>query len=135
MRSPDGKDYWGTGVYREIVPPAKIVATDSFADADGNVVPASHYGFAADFPRELLVTVTFEDIGGKTKMTLHHAGFPAGPDRDGAVQGWSESFEKLAVSLSETSSGTEFVTDRARRRVTMSRVFNVPPERLFRAYT
>ncbi len=135
MRSPDGKDYWGTGVYREIVPPAKIVATDSFADADGNVVPATHYGFAADFPLELVVTVTFEDVDGKTKMTLHHAGFPAGPHREGAEQGWTESFEKLAVSLSEASSGTEFVADRASRRVVMSRVFNVPRERLFRTYT
>ncbi len=135
MRSPDGKDYWGTGVYREIVPPAKIVATDSFSDADGNVVPASHYGFAADFPLELVVTVTFEDLGGTTKMTLRHAGFPAGPDRDGAGQGWSESFDKLAVSLSETSSGTDFAADREKRQVVMSRVFNAPRERLFRAYT
>ncbi|TLZ73408.1 MAG: hypothetical protein E6K14_05465 [Methanobacteriota archaeon] len=135
MRSPDGMDYWGTGVYREIVPTEKIVATDSFADSEGNVVRASHYGFAADFPPELLLTVTFEDLGGKTKMTLRHAGFPAGPDREGAVQGWTESLEKLAATLSETSSGTEFVTDRARRRVTMSRVFNAPRERLFRMYT
>ncbi len=135
MRSPDGKDYWGTGVYREIVRLEKIVATDSFADAEGKVVPATHYGFREDFPRELLLTVTFEDLGGKTNMTLRHAGFPAGPDRDGAMQGWTESFEKLAASLSEASSGTEFVTDRARRRVTMSRVFDVPRERLFRAYT
>ncbi len=135
MRSPDGKDYWGTGVYREIVRLEKIVARDSFADSDGNVVPASHYGFAADFPRELLLTVTFEDLGSKTKMTLRHAGFPAGSDREGAAQGWTESFEKLATSLSETSSGTEFVTDRSGRRVVMSRVFNAPRERLFRTYT
>ena len=25
MRSPEGKDYWGTGVYREIVPVTRIV--------------------------------------------------------------------------------------------------------------
>ena len=25
MRSPDGKDYWGIGVYREIVPSERIV--------------------------------------------------------------------------------------------------------------
>src|SRR3989442_2264576 len=95
MRSPEGKDYWGTGVYREIVPPAKIVASDSFADSDGNVVPASDYGFAADFPRELLLTVTFEDLGGKTKMTLRHAGFPAGPERDVAVPGLTAALRKV----------------------------------------
>jgi uncharacterized protein YndB with AHSA1/START domain len=30
MRSPEGKDYWSTGVYREIVPIERIVCTDSF---------------------------------------------------------------------------------------------------------
>ena len=96
MRSPDGKDYWSTGVYREIVEPERIVCTDSFADAEGNVVPASHYGMVGDFPMEMLVTVTFEDQGGKTKLTLRHAGMPAGENREGANQGWNESFDKLA---------------------------------------
>jgi len=35
MRSPEGKDYWSRGVYREIVPPERIVCTDSFADEKG----------------------------------------------------------------------------------------------------
>ena len=135
MRSPEGKDYWSTGVYREIVPMDKFVATDSFADAKGKVVPASYYGMDADFPLELLWTVTFEDLGGKTKMTLRHSGFPAGPARTGAEQGWGESFEKLAASLTEGSSGTEFVTHRATRQLVMTRVFNAPRRRVFQAYT
>jgi uncharacterized protein YndB with AHSA1/START domain len=40
MRSPDGQDFWSTGVYREIIPQERIVATGSFADEKGNVVPA-----------------------------------------------------------------------------------------------
>ncbi len=58
MRGPDGRDYWSTGVYREIIPLEKLVMTDSFADEKGNVVPASHYGMAGEFPLELLVTLT-----------------------------------------------------------------------------
>ena len=135
MRSPDGKDYWSTGTYREIAPTEKFVATDSFADAKGKVVPASHYGMDVDFPLELLWTLTLEDFGGKTKMTLRHSGFPAGPARTGAEQGWSESFEKLAASLTEGSSGTEFVTHRATRQLVMTRVFNAPRRRVFQAYT
>lgn len=99
MRSPDGKDYWGTGVYREIVKPERIVYTDSFADEKGNVVPATHYGMSADFPLKMLVTVTFEEREGKTKLTLHHVGIPSGADQDGARQGWNESFDKLAEHL------------------------------------
>ena len=49
MRSPEGKDYWDTGVYREIVWLERIVFTDSFADQKGNVVPATQYGMSADF--------------------------------------------------------------------------------------
>ena len=100
MRSPEGKDYWSTGVYREIVPLERIVCTDSFADEHGNVVPATHYGMS-DMPLEMLVTVTFEEHEGKTKLTLHHVGIPAGPDREGANQGWSESFDKLAEYLAK----------------------------------
>ncbi|HEV8594110.1 MAG TPA: SRPBCC domain-containing protein [Thermoplasmata archaeon] len=99
MRAPDGKDYWGTGVYREIVPREKLVATDSFADKDGSVVPATYYGMKTEMPLEMLVTVTFEDLKGKTRLTLTHVGFPPGPDREGANQGWSESFDKLAEEL------------------------------------
>jgi uncharacterized protein YndB with AHSA1/START domain len=97
MRSPDGQDYWSTGVYREIVPPERIVCTDSFADEHGNVVPATHYGMSADFPLEMLVTVTFEDLGGKTKLTIRQAG----QVHEGAQQGWSESLDKLSEALTQ----------------------------------
>jgi len=32
-------------------------------------------------------------------MMMRHEGFPAGDMRDGAVEGWNESFDKLAESL------------------------------------
>ena len=101
MQSPDfndGKPIWSTGVYREIVPMERIVTTDSFADENGNVVPASHYGMEGDFPAEMVVTVTFEDVGGKTKMTLRHEGMPAS-ETSGANEGWNQSFDKLAEML------------------------------------
>lgn len=96
MRAPDGKDYWSTGVYREIVAPERIVATDSFCDPAGNIVPASYYGMAGDFPAEMSITVTFEEIAGKTKLTLRHEGLPLGEQLDGANAGWNQSFDKLA---------------------------------------
>ena len=93
------RDFWSTGVYKEIVPLEKIVCTDSFADADGNVVPGSHYGME-DMPLEMLVTVTLEELGGKTKMTLRHKGMPAAT-KDDAGAGWNQSFDKLAELLRE----------------------------------
>jgi len=98
MRSPEGKDYWSTGVYREILAPQRIVCTDSFADEHGNVVPATHYGMSPDSPLEMLVTVTFEEQEGKTTMTLRHVGLPSEMS-ELAGAGWNESFDKLAESL------------------------------------
>ena len=99
MQSPEGQNFWSTGVYREIVAPKRIVCTDSFADEAGNVVPATHYGMALDFPLELQVTVTLEEQDGKTRMTLRHVGLPSGEMRDLCEEGWNESFDKLAESI------------------------------------
>jgi uncharacterized protein YndB with AHSA1/START domain len=102
MRSPEGRDYCGKGVYREIVEPERIVCTDSFADAEGNVVPATYYGMSADYPLEMLVTVTLEEIEGKTRLTLQHAlGSVPASERDMCQQGWSESLDKLAGDLAK----------------------------------
>lgn len=102
MRGPDGKDYWSTGVYREVVRPEKIVCTDSFADRDGNVVPASSYGLSADYPLYLVLTVTFEEFGKRTKLTIKHSGTPAS-DNDDERQGWNQSLDKLEAVLRQGS--------------------------------
>ncbi|MFH1066496.1 MAG: SRPBCC domain-containing protein [bacterium] len=105
MRSDSGpeawqKGIWSTGVYTEIKPMGKIVCTDHFADEHGNIVPATHYGME-NFPSDLQITVNFEEIkGGKTKMTLQHAGLPKKMMEE-CRTGWNESFDKLAESLNQ----------------------------------
>lgn len=105
MQSKNGPAIWqkgiySTGIYKEIVPLNKIVATDSFADSQGNVVPASFYDMSGDFPLEMLITVTFEEIDqGKTSLELVHEGIPPGEHTIGAKQGWNESLDKLAALL------------------------------------
>lgn len=134
MRGPDGKDYWSTGVYREIVPMERIVCTDSFADEKGNVVPASHYGMPGDWPLELLVTVTFEETGGRTKMTLRHEGLPAGTMREQCEVGWNESFDKLAEYI-VTGDRTRIIAERGKQEVIITRVFDAPRDLVFKTYT
>jgi uncharacterized protein YndB with AHSA1/START domain len=97
MRSPQGYDFWTTGVYKEIVPFERVVCTQSLADEKGNVVPASHYGMSADLPAETIVTVTFEEIAGRTRLVLRQEG--AGDMLKGAERGWNQAFDKLAASL------------------------------------
>jgi uncharacterized protein YndB with AHSA1/START domain len=96
---PNGvRDFWSTGIYKEVEAPRKLVMTDSFADEHGNVVPATHYGMEG-MPLELLVSVTFAEASGKTKMTLRHAGWAGDENSELARAGWSESFDKLDALL------------------------------------
>ena len=134
MRAPDGKDYWSTGVYREIVPRERLVMTDSFADENGNVVPASHYGMIGEFPLELLVTVTFEAIGNKTKMVLRHEGIPEGQVKELTLAGWSGSFDKLAESIVPIDH-TRVVAEPGKQEVVITRVFDAPQYQVFKAHT
>jgi uncharacterized protein YndB with AHSA1/START domain len=103
MQSPVGQVYWSTGTFHEIVPQERLVVTDSFADEKGNIVPASHYGMPGDFPLEMEVIVTFEDVeGGKTKLTLRHTGMPAGTEEGAQAEaGWNQTLDKLAAVLAE----------------------------------
>jgi len=101
MRAADGQEVWGTGVYREIIDQQRIVFSDSFADAQGNPVSGDYYGMGEDFPDDLQISVTLEDIGnGRTRQTLEHIGMPAGELAEMTTASWNESFDKLAELLS-----------------------------------
>lgn len=100
MHSLEGETVWSTGTYKDIRYLEKIVATDSFADEKGNIVSAEEYGMKG-MPDELELTVTFEDEGDKTRLTIHHKFFP--PDMvEMCKTGWNESLDKFAKSLKST---------------------------------
>jgi uncharacterized protein YndB with AHSA1/START domain len=67
MRSPDGREMWGKWVFREIVPPERLVFVNSFADARGAAVRAP---FNADWPLEILNILTLTEHEGTTTLTL-----------------------------------------------------------------
>ncbi len=98
MRSPEGQDFWSTGTYKEIVPLERIVYTDSFSDADGNLISPETYGFEAGYPIAPDVTLTFEDQGGKTRLTIATTR-PVGEMGEMAELGFNQSLDKLAASL------------------------------------
>jgi uncharacterized protein YndB with AHSA1/START domain len=91
MCAPDGAEHPAQGVYREIVPPGRLVFTNDAVDKDGNVIIG---GFT---------TVTFDDQDGKTKLTLETRGLAmvayAAQYLKGMEMGWTQSLERLAESL------------------------------------
>lgn len=99
MRSPEGRDYWGRGIYQEIIEPERLIFIDSFSDESGNLVSPADYGMDPDWPTETLTTVTFEEIDGKTHLTISSDVSEAAAEHAGARQGWEESLDRLAEFL------------------------------------
>jgi uncharacterized protein YndB with AHSA1/START domain len=93
MRGP-GFDHPMGGTFREIDPPRRLVFTSTaFEDGLGGA------------KLENLNTVTFEEVGGKTRVTLHVVVLRASPDMvpalDGMEEGWSGSLERLQDYLAK----------------------------------
>ncbi len=140
MRSPDGLDFWSTGVYREILEPERLVYTDNFADADGNVVPASYYGMGDDWPVTMQTTVTFEEHDGKTTLTLRQAGVPAGQMSELTRAGWNGSLDKLAASLSPTNGEQTMIkstltAEPGQQEIRITRLIDAPRDLVFKTIT
>jgi uncharacterized protein YndB with AHSA1/START domain len=99
MASPDGSmRMWTTGEFTEIVPNERLVYTESPADEEGNVASPAAMGMPEGYPATTVVTVSLEDLGGRTKMVMRHAGVPA---ESGAGSGWEQAFDKLAAAAEE----------------------------------
>ena len=83
MRSPDGFEMRNYGVYKEIVPLERFVAS-----------------MGADVHDETTLTVTLEELNdGRTRMTMRQAGWASPDMAEGAGGGWDQAFDKLAAEL------------------------------------
>jgi uncharacterized protein YndB with AHSA1/START domain len=121
MRFPDGSnEHTMQAVYREILPPERLAFTSVALDKDGNRL------------LEGLTTVTFADLGGKTKLTLHTrmVGLVSYAPRmlEGMEAGWSQSLERLAEKLATPATTSD-------REIVATRVFDAPRELVFQMWT
>ncbi len=97
MPTPDGpRQMWFTGQYHEVAENERLVYTESMSDPNGNVLSPSDAGVPGGHPPTTEVRVELQDIGGRTKMVLTHAGIPA--DSPGAA-GWEMALDKLAARV------------------------------------
>jgi uncharacterized protein YndB with AHSA1/START domain len=104
MRSPDGAEMWARWIYREIRPPERFVFMLSFSDPEGGLRRAP---FEEQWPLQMLSTVTFAEVDGRTTVTVQSAAFEATEEErkvfdenhPSMQQGWSGTFEQLAGYL------------------------------------
>ena len=107
MHGPAGAvmgDMWGKFVYREVVPPERLVFVSSFSDPAGNTTRAP---FSADFPLEILSTLTFEEEGKRTRLTMRGVPLNANDAErsffknmfPSMQQGWKGTLDQLAEHL------------------------------------
>lgn len=105
MKAPDGSDMWGKFTYREIDASKRLVFIVSFSDPKGGV---TRHPWSANWPLETLSTVTFEEQGGKTKVTVQWIPADTSTDierktfeegRDGMKQGWIGTMDQFAGYL------------------------------------
>lgn len=94
-----GMEFWGRGIYQKIDKPNYLSYKDSFTDAEGNDVPASHYGIPGDEIIETLVEFFFTYDGEITTMKM--VGENPFDDKmtEQMTEGWNGMFDNLVESL------------------------------------
>jgi uncharacterized protein YndB with AHSA1/START domain len=104
MRMTDGNEIWGRFLYREVLPPDRLVFLNSFSDQHGSVTRAT---FNPTWPLEIENAITLSEQFGQTNLTLVARPYNASNDEwntfeasfDLLRQGFSETFDRLAEYL------------------------------------
>jgi len=77
-------DLWQGGVFKEVVPPERLVYTFAWEGQGGQPT------------RETVITIRFTEVdGNRTKMDFHQEFFDTVEMRDGHNTGWNSSFDRL----------------------------------------
>lgn len=118
MHGPDGANYPNHSVFLEVVKPERLVFT--------------HGGRREGSPSvEFEQTVTFEDQGGKTRLTMRLL-FPSAAECDrvvkefNAIEGGNQTLDRLGERLAAMAETRELV---------FTRLFDAPREVVFKAWT
>jgi len=98
MRAPDGQEHPMTGTIREIDPPRLLRWTNEARNSDGDVL------------LEGGMTVTLEEEGGKTRLSIESFAVgvapPAGFMLQGMEMGWTQSIDRLAELVEDNKGET-----------------------------
>jgi uncharacterized protein YndB with AHSA1/START domain len=106
MRAPNGEEHPAKGIYREVVPPERLVFTIDHSELSDQWHALVNPGRdkSKDKPAlEGISTVTFDEQDGKTTVTIRtrfeSVEILEAFAKMGMAQGWSQSLERLAQEL------------------------------------
>lgn len=106
VRTREGRLVQGTFVYREILPPERLVFVSAFG-GEGGAAPTSPQ--VGRWPPEVLNTLTFFDVHGRTMLILRARPYDAAAPQRAAFatarpelsRGFEETFARLQAHLAE----------------------------------
>ena len=91
MKGPDGSGYKGSGVFREIEAPSRLVFTCALEDAEGGILV------------DALITIGIAEEDGRTQLSFNAAVLCAAPRASdyfaGMKDGWRQSLDRLCAIL------------------------------------
>ena len=100
MKSEQGRIFWNTGTYKEVVPDKKIVSTMSFSNESGKIIPGSQVSVPGQWPDDITVIVEFSESNEKARVTVTEVGIPLIAYPFMKI-GWAQQFDKIQLLLQE----------------------------------
>jgi uncharacterized protein YndB with AHSA1/START domain len=88
-----------------------------------------------DGPKENVITVRFEERGGKTVMHFHQAPFATESERDGHNGGWNSAFDCFAEFMLRAQPERKPAADDVPSELHLRRFFAAPRQMVFDAWT
>jgi uncharacterized protein YndB with AHSA1/START domain len=106
MEMSGGHVMWGKWIFKEIVPPQKLVTVTSFSDENAGV---TRHPLAATWPLETISTTTLAEDGRKTRLRLEWRAYNAtdieqqtfDAGHDSMTQGFGGTFDQLDAYLAK----------------------------------
>jgi uncharacterized protein YndB with AHSA1/START domain len=88
-----------------------------------------------DGPKENVITIRFEDRGGKTVMHFHQAPFATESERDGHNGGWNSAFDCFAEYIRGVQPDRKAPAEEVQSELHLRRFFAAPRQLVFDAWT
>jgi uncharacterized protein YndB with AHSA1/START domain len=89
IRSPEGRDYWRSGEYREVVPPERLVFTHVTDDPFGEIGHTT------------LVEIILTEVGSRTLMFFRQGEFDTIASCESHRGGWGSCFDRFESYLEQ----------------------------------